>query len=54
MPKIIVKQADDKKLERVVPPYLRGKHRTTQRVRWAIEEAVQLHDTTNKARRKAS
>jgi hypothetical protein len=38
MKKIALAEEYDRKLERVAPPFLKGKRKTTQRIRWAIEE----------------
>ena len=40
MPQIVLTADDDKRLERIAPQYLRGKRKTAQRVRWAIEQLL--------------
>ena len=42
MPLIEVPTEEDRMLEQVVPAYLRGEKKTTQRVRWAIEKLTDL------------
>ena len=42
MKKIAINGEYERKLERVAPPFLKGKRRTTQRIRWAIDELCRL------------
>ena len=43
MPMIVIPTEEDDLLEKIVPVYLRGQNKTTQRVRWAIIEVLQQH-----------
>ena len=46
MPLIEVPIEEDRMLEEVVPAYLKGDKKMTQRVRWAIEEFVKTREPT--------
>lgn len=38
MKKIALTESYDKKLNRLAPSFLKGERRTTQRIKWAIDE----------------
>ena len=42
MKKIRISDDCDRKLERLAPPFLKGKRLTTKRVQWAVERLLEL------------
>lgn len=40
--KVQISTEYERKLDRAAPPYLRGKRRTTQQIRWVIDEYLKL------------